>query len=258
MMTMPSDDFRIQLDAYRGPIDLLLYLVRRHEVDLRDIPVAQIAEQYLEFMDVIEQLDMNLVGDFLEVASLLVEAKMRALLPRPESDSGDDLEDPRDHLVERLLLYKQFKDASLLLEEQQRQWQDRYGRVANDLPPRQLDVAEQPIKEVELWDLVSSFGRILRTNQPAPGENIVYDDTPIHVYMQRIHQRLVGDHQISFSELFEIGMHKSAMVGVFLAILELVRHHDVTTEQPDEHGDILILPGKEFQSDLKISEDLSF
>ena len=124
--------------------------------------------------------------------------------------------------------------------------------MQDDLPPRKVELAEQPIAEIELWDLVSAFGRVLRDNRPKL-EKIVYDDTPIHVYMQRIHGRLVTDGKLTFSELFEPGMHKSAMIGVFLAVLELTRHHNVRAEQPDIYSEILILPSEEFSSELDVA-----
>ena len=161
--------------------------------------------------------------------------------------------DPRLNLVERLLMFKQFKDASSLLEEKGIEWQNHYARMADDLPTKKVDPASQPIKEVELWDLVSAFGRVLRDNRPVPQANIVYDETPIHVYMQRIHARIVRERSISFSELFEAGMHKSAMVGIFLAVLELTRHHNVVAQQNELHSEIVIIPNEGFTDSLDVS-----
>jgi segregation and condensation protein A len=238
-------DFRVQLDVFRGPLDLLLFLVRKHEVDVRDLPIALVAEQYLAYLEVLQELDVNEVGDFLDLASTLVEIKSQLVLPRggEEAESWDD---PRDELVERLLEYKKYKDAASRLEERSRDWQQHYARLASDLPPRQIDPAGQPIREVELWDLVSAMGRILRESQQVQPQAIVYDETPIQVYMQRIHHKLVEEQRAAFSDMFEAGMHKSAIVGVFLAVLELVRHHNVRAEQNDLHGEIWIVPGEEF------------
>jgi segregation and condensation protein A len=194
---------------------------------------------------------VNAVGDFLEMASTLIEIKSRMVLPRAGEDA-DDLEDPRQELVARLLEYRKYKDAASLLEEQGRSWQQRYSRQAADLPPRQVKPADQPIQEVEMWDLVSAFGRIVRESTAARPSNIVYDDTPIQVYMQRIHARIVRQGRVLFSEMFAPGMHKSAMIGVFLAILELVRHHSVRAEQNELHGEIAIVPGEAFQTELNL------
>jgi len=240
-------DFRVDLESYRGPLDLLLYLVRKHEVQVTEIPIAAIARQYIEHLERLEVLDANTVGEFLEIASTLAEIKSRLVLPHG-ADDEEPLEDPRNQLVEQLLEYKKYKDAASMLEERSRQWQRRYARVANDLPPRRVDPGDQPIHEVELWDLVSAFGRIMRDSRASQPASVVYDETPIHVHMQQIHELLKERGSVSFSELFGAGMRKSALIGVFLAVLELVRHHSVKTEQDDGHGEIWILPGGHFET----------
>ena len=250
--------FKVDLLQYRGPMDLLLYLVRRHEVEVGDLKLHKIAEQFLEHVDSLQKVDINRAGDFLEIASLLVEMKLKSILPKPEDESSLDETDPREDLVQRLLLYKEFKDVSVLLSEQSEEWQNRYPRLVNDLPPRKVDLGEQQIQEIELWDLVSSFGRIIKNNTPKMPQSIVMDETPIHVYMTRIHDRLNAEGQLRFSEMFEPGMHKSALVSIFLAILELVRHHSVKTEQIGEHGDIQLLPGDSFEAEEKIDEATDF
>jgi len=237
--------FRVDLDTFRGPMDLLLYLVRKHEIEITDLPIALITDQYLQHLTVLEQLDVNAVGDFLEMASTLIEIKSRMVLPRA-GEVEDELEDPREELVQRLLQYKKYKDAASILEERSRQWQQHYPRLADDLPSRRMDLADQPIHEVELWDLVSAMGRIMREHRATRPSSIVYDETPIHIYMKAIHDRLVRDGRMAFSEMFEPGMHKSAMIGVFLAILELVRHRHVLAEQNQLHGEIWILPSERF------------
>jgi segregation and condensation protein A len=234
-------DFRIDLDIFRGPLDLLLYLVRKHEVEIVDIPIATITDQYLRHLSVLEQLDVNTVGDFLEMASTLIEIKSRMVLPRG-GEEEEVVEDPRHDLVRRLLEYKQFKDAASMLEERSRAWQERFPRMASDLGGGR-NLAEEPIQEIELWDLVSAFGRIMRDYHVAVPSNIVYDDTPIHIYMARIHGRLTQGRRLALGDLFEPGMHKSALIGMFLAVLELVRHHGVRAEQQELHAEIWLLPG---------------
>ena len=249
-------NFRVELNTYRGPLDLLLYLVRKHEIDVTDIPIALVADQFLAHLAVLEQLDVDAVGDFLEMASTLIEIKSRMVLPRG-GEEVDELDDPRDELVERLLEYKKYKDAASMLEERSRQWQQHHARLTNDLPPRRVDLSEQPIREAELWDLVSAFGRIMRENVAVQPANIVYDETPIHIYMERLHGRLRRQGRVALSEAIEPGMHKSALIGLFLAVLELVRHHDVWTEQDALHGEIFILPGSTFheKGDFATADD---
>jgi len=227
--------YQVDTDIFRGPIDLLLHLVRRHEVQVTEIALAD---------------------DFIDVASQLVEIKARAILPRNEHEPPEESPyraDPRENLVERLLLFKRFQEAKEMLEERHVSWRHRFTRIANDAPLGKVDPAEQPIHEIELWDLVSAFGRVLRNNRPATEANIFYDETPIHVYMQRIHSRIVNQGQVSFSDLFEPAMHKSAMVGVFLAILELSRYHNVNAKQSALHGEIVVIPATGFQEQLDTS-----
>ncbi len=246
-------DFRVDLDVFRGPLDLLLYLVRKHEVEIVDIPISLITDQYLEYLAVLEQLDVDAVGDFLAMASTLIEIKSQQVLPRAD-EVEDAIEDPREELVRRLLEYKAYRDAASVLEEKSREWQQRYPRIGNDLPPRQRDLAEEPIREVELWDLVSAFGRIIRESQASQPSNIVYDDTPIHVYMSRIVERLDERGQVAFSELFTLGMHKSSMVGIFLSVLELVRHCHVQVEQNQLFGEIWLLPRHDKAGPLDLAD----
>ena len=226
--------FRIDLDLYRGPLDLLLYLVRKHEVDIMELRVSKVTEQYLEYMAILEQIDVNAVGDFIEMASILIEIKSRMVLPSVDEEETE-WKDPREELVHHLLEYKNYKDVSSMLEERSREWQQTYSRLANDLPPRRIDPVDQPIHEVELWDLVSALGRVMREHKVTEASNIVYDETPIQVYMQQIHASVVAKGQIAITEVYQAGMHKSAMIGLFLAVLELVRHHGIEAEQ-DESG----------------------
>jgi segregation and condensation protein A len=237
-------DFRVDLSVFRGPLDLLLYLVRKHEVEIVDIPIATITDQYLQYLSVLEQLDVSAVGDFLAVASLLIEIKSQQVLPRSD-EVQEAWDDPRQELVQRLLEYKKYRDAASMLEERSRLWQQRYPRLESDLPERERNLAEQPIHEVELWDLVSAFGRIIRDTEAAKPSNIVYDDTPIHVFMTRIQARLMERGQLAFSELFEPGMHRSTLVGIFLAVLELVRDHRVRVNQNELFGEVWLLPDRE-------------
>ncbi|MBL8890576.1 MAG: segregation/condensation protein A [Planctomycetaceae bacterium] len=251
----PSE-FRVELDMFRGPLDLLLYLVRKHELEISTLQLGRIAEQFQAYLEVLSEIDINAVGDFLEVAGLLVEMKSQSLLPRPEE--VEDIEgvwtDPREQLVDRLLEYKQFKDAAVLLSERGLQWQQRYERRANDLPPREIAPQDQPIQEIALWDLVSAVGRILKQHRLPNQQEIIYDDTPIHVYVGQIHKTLQDNGQIMFSEMFRPGMHKSSIVGVFLAVLELIRHHAVIAVQEDVHGDIRLVRGETFTEDLDVTK----
>lgn len=247
--------FTVELSNYLGSIELLLFLVRKHEIRLEDLPLSVITEQFDQMLDESESIDINSVGDFIEVAGMLIELKSKSALPVEELEQ-EEVIDPRENLVFRLLEYKKFKDAAALLDEQSRKWKDCFSRQANDLPPRKVNVAEQAIHEVELWDLVSAFGRQMRDAIPQISEEVLYDDTPIQVYMARIHRLIRQRGEACYSQLFEPGMHKSAMIGVFLAILELARHHDLRTEQDSQQGEILLRPGPEFPEEFTVDADI--
>jgi segregation and condensation protein A len=235
--------FRVQLDDFHGPLDLLLYLVRKHELDVVNLPIAAVTDQYLQYIAVLEQIDVNAVGDFLEMASMLIEIKSRMVLPG-DDEVEEELEDPRQELVRRLLEFKRYRDAASILEERGRQWRERFPRVASELPNRPLDPDRQPIREVELWDLVSAFGRVLRQKSGVRGpEKIRYDETPIHVYMQRVHARICGEGRIAFTTFFVDAVHKSTVAGMFLAVLELVRHHHARATQQELFDEIWLEPG---------------
>ena len=235
--------FRVELEIFCGPVDLLLYLVRKDEVDITDIPIAAITDQFLQYIAVLEQLDVNSVGDFLDMASSLIEIKSRMVLPG-EEELHEEVDDPRQELVRRLLEYKRYRDAASMLEERSRQWSERYPRLAGDEPARAPAPDQQPIRQVELWDLVSAFGRVLKEKHAASGpENIRYDETPIHVYMRRIDERVRREGRVGFMAFFDSAVHKSMLVGMFLAVLELVRHQHARAGQEDLFGEIWLEPG---------------
>lgn len=246
--------FRVDLDLFRGPLDLLLYLVRKHEVDVEELPIAPITVQYMEFLEVLQIVDVNAAGDFLEMASTLAEIKSRKVLPRAD-EVQEEVDDPRRDLVRQLLEYKKYRDAASMLEERGRRWQERFPRLSNDLPPRQRNLAEEPIHELEMWDLVSAFSRIMRDREASQPASIVYDDTPIHVYMSRIHGRLVASGQVVFTDLFSAGMHKSSLISVFLAMMELVRNHGARAEQETLFGEIWLYPGSDQPLDFEDVDD---
>lgn len=229
--------FPVQLDVFRGPMDLLVYLVRKQELDILEIRLAAVIEQFLDQLAVLEQIDVDGVGDFLEMASTLIEIKSRMVLPGDE-EVEQELADPRKDLVRRLLAYKQYRDAASMLDERGREWRERYPRIAMDVP-QPLEPHEQPIKEVELWDLVSAFGRVLKAKRTSHGpENIRYDDTPIHVFMQRIDARLRTESRVAFTAFFDDEVHKSTMVGMFLAVLQLMRYQHARAAQSELFDEI--------------------
>ena len=246
--------FRIDLPVYRGPIDLLLYLVRRQELSLTEMSLAKVVDQYVAHLDVLQELDLGEVGDFLELAATLVEMKSQAVLPKIEDETAEEaVQDTHEALVERLLQYKEIRDAAAVLDEMSARWQTRFERVAADLPTRRNDPADQPIVELEIWDLVSAFGRIMRESAGPPATEVIYDDTPIHVYMQKIHKELAAHPRVPLVDLVSAGQHKSAYIGWFLAMLELTRHHGAAVDQNDE-GEIEVVRTERYSDNLNVNE----
>ena len=242
---MTATEYRVSLDAYCGPLDLLLYLVRRNEVDVVALPIASIATQFLEFVETMQFLDLDVAADFVATASALAEIKSRLVLPQPEEETVENVEDtmpPQSELVQRLLEYKKYKDAAKALEERAAEWQERYPRLSDNRPAGGKDPSVDRIKEVELWDLVSALTRILRKNSVAEEGRIRYDETPISVYIEQIGARVREEGRVAFSAFFKGEKVRSRIVGLFLAILELLRHHSFRAEQPVEYGEIWVLP----------------
>jgi segregation and condensation protein A len=231
-----AHDYRVELDTFRGPLDLLLYLVKRDELDVRDIPIARVAEQFKAYLDVLQVVDVEQAGDFLVVAAQLMEIKSRLLLPRPPA-AEQEADDPRQELVRQLLEYKRFKDAAALLERHAERQAQRLPRQAG--PPPAPAPGAPPVRPVELWDLVSAFGRLLRetlANEPAA---IVVDQTPLHVVMDEIETRLRAEPRLTLGALFTPPHTRGRLVGLFLALLELMRRSRVVADQPDPLGDIV-------------------
>jgi segregation and condensation protein A len=238
-------DYRVQLDNFTGPMDLLLYLVRRNEVDIVRLPIARITAQFLQFLELLQLLDLDLIGDFVVMASALIEIKSRQVLPRTEEETPEEIpinDDPCSELIQQLLEYKRYRDAALALEHQAAEWQERYPRLSDERPTVGKDPSTDSIKEVELWDLVSALGRVIQKKVVEQSSSIRYDDTPIAVYIDRIGAKVRQEGRIAFSDFFEGTNLRSKIVGIFLAILELLRHHSFRAEQPVEYGEIFILP----------------
>jgi segregation and condensation protein A len=231
-----SMDYKVELETFRGPLDLLLFLVKRNEVDLCDIPIARILEQFLTHLEAIQIIDVEGAGEFLVMAATLMEIKSKMLLPRG-ADEHEEEDDPRLELVKQLIEYKKYKEAASLLEEQARRQMARLARVPGDAPARP-DLAQQPLRKVELWDLVSAFGRLMRETAALQPRPIVMDETPIHVHMERIVERLREHGRLSFRELFTPPLERGRLLGLFLAILELIKACRIEAEQPEPFGDI--------------------
>ena len=230
--------YTVALDAYHGPLDLLLYLVRRNEVDVLDIPIARIADQFREYLDVLRQLDVEFAGDFIVTCATLIDIKSRMLLPVEARPAEEEADDPRRELVRQLLEYRRYKDAAAALEERAAKQGERVPR--QELPEPTAG-GGPVVRPVELWDLVSAFARLMRETQTAEAGTIAVDDTPQHVYEGRIKDRVRAEGRVAFRSVFDPPYHKARLIGIFLAVLELIRHHGLGLEQPEPGGDIWLV-----------------
>jgi len=253
-------EYRVELDVYNGPLDLLLYLIKRDELDIYDIPIARITDSYLGYVNMLremkdrEGLDINVAGEFLVMAATLMEIKSATLLPRPPSNENQDgvsaaqeLTDPRYELVQQLLEYKRLKDSATLLERRQREQESRFARVpalpegaAEEPPPVDLD-------EVQIWDLLASFDRLMKevgVRKPRYHE-VLYDDTPIDLHAADIEDRLRREGKLTLRQLIVGRKSRSEMIGVFLALLELIREKKILVEQDQVKDELEIVPAPE-------------
>ncbi|MFT3786707.1 MAG: segregation/condensation protein A [Tepidisphaeraceae bacterium] len=247
-------EYRVELDVFNGPLDLLLYLIKRDELDVMDIPIARITESYVNYVELMRQMhrehgvDIDEIGDFLVMAATLMEIKSAMLLPTPPTVSEDgspsaaeQLTDPRAELIKQLLEYKRFKDQASLLERQREQHEDRFPRqpvlreVPTDEPPP-LD-----LDEVQIWDLLSAFGKIMgEIGQRKRVHEIVDDDTPIDLHAADIEDRLTRKGALTLRQLMKERKNRSEMIGVFLALLELIREKRIITRTSETSEEIAL------------------
>lgn len=236
-------DYRVNLDIFAGPLDLLLYLVRKEEVDIYDIPIAKITDQYLQYVDILKQFDIDLAGDFLVMAATLMEIKSAMLLPReePAQAGQENANDPRAELIRQLLEYKRFKDAANLLDAAAERHQERFGRPAS-LVDRLVPDAEPEIDmdQVSVWDLLEAFDAICKATGASSYTGHIRDDTPIDLYQIEVLDRLQSEGPLTFARIFESRPNRLVMVGIFLAVLELIRDKLIWAEQDESSSQIFL------------------
>lgn len=237
------DEYKVDLDMYNGPLDLLLYLIRREEVNVYDIPIARITDQYLQYVEALQSLDMNVVGDFLVMAATLMYIKSYMLLPRTESrDDEDAVEDPRTSLVKQLLEYKRYKESTFILSARAAEWEKKCTRTHREFfietPDKEGEVL--PLEGMSVWDLLQRFSQLMKQTLFDVSTKVTYDDTPIQEYMDEVLERLHLHAAVSFTNLFAGIKERRRIIGFFLALLELVRLNRIKIEQPENYADIQI------------------
>jgi segregation and condensation protein A len=237
---VPSNDFAIRLPAFEGPLDLLLYLIRRNEVDIYDIPIEHVTSQYIEILDSMENLDLEIAGEFFVMAATLMYIKSRMLLPQKDQGSNQDIEDddidPRWELVQQLLEYKKFKEASSEIEALILNSNDLIARIG---PKDALQAVERPLKPVERVDLWNTFNQVLRrlAERITTGE-INAEQITVADRMEFILLRFKQKPNFLFSELFEATTTITTIVATFLAVLELTRLGEILIKQDRAFSDI--------------------
>ena len=270
-------DYRVELDVYNGPLDLLLYLIKRDELDIYDIPIARITESYLGFVNLLrglseaDGLDINLAGEFLVMAATLMEIKSATLLPKApvepgregQSTAAEELSDPRAELVQKLLEYKRFKDSSMLLERKAAEHASRFPRFPAKVDGQGDEPPPVDLEEVAIWDLLSVFERLMKEVGPRRPRyhEVTYDDTPIDLHAADIEDRLKREGHVTLRQLIAGRRSRSEMIGVFLALLELIREKKILVQQAAVDDDVEITPAPEEHrktyehASLHLSED---
>ena len=238
--------YRVNLDIFAGPLDLLLHLVRKDEMDIYDIHIAEITDQYIRYIEILKNLDIDLAGDFLVMAATLMQIKSAMLLPKTEAEEldGEDLADPRAELIRQLLEYKKYKDAANLLSaaaEEQKQRFSRPGAIVERLRPDAEPAID--IEQISVWDLLEAFDSIMTaTSGMSLDISHIADDTPIDLYQIEILHRLQSEGAMLFKQLFDSRTNRVVMVGLFLALLELVREKLVRVKQRSTSGGLYLQP----------------
>lgn len=271
-----QEDYQVALDSFRGPLDLLLYLIRRAEVDVHDIPIAQITDQYLVFLRQLNIIDIDVAGEFLVMAATLVEVKSRTLMPPAGrgggdeasgdgsimSDGGMDAADPRYELVQQLLAYQKYRIASDELETRRQAFMNRFARRPArhdiDLAMQEAPPVEIELEDAHVLDLSEAYERIMASIDFAKfgDHKVEIDDTPIALHQEDLMDRLTRstERKLTLQEAFE-GANTGSRIGLFLATLELVRLRRVTVVQELIENPIVLVLNEDPTEALVIETD---
>lgn len=217
---IPPDALEVILEAFEGPLDLLLYLIRKQNLDILDIKVSEITRQYMEYIDLMTDLQFELAAEYLVMAAVLAEIKSRMLLPRQAQDEADE-DDPRAELIRKLQEYERFKQAALDIDELQR-LNRNFWQAMGDAPEMET---EKPLPDVQLQDLLIELSRVLRRAENFGSHHVALEPLSTRERMSNILDRisLAGDQFVAFSSLFQIEEGRSGVIVTFIAVLELIK-----------------------------------
>ncbi len=227
----------VQLEAYEGPLDLLLHLIKKNEVSITDIPISVITEQYLATLELMRNLNLDIAGEYLVMAATLIQIKSRELLPLEEGDEEEDDEgDTRDELIRRLLEYQRFKEAALELESRDVLHRDVFVRLSDN----RQEMESGEFERVSLFDLMSAFQRVLERLPEEGVHTITVEKISVQDKMNVLLDSLRHSTKLVFQSLFEGAVSKIELITTFLALLELIRIRAIRATQEDQAGPILI------------------
>ncbi len=241
-----TTDYAIKLDIFEGPLDLLLYLIKKNEIDIYNIPVALITEQYLQYLKMIKSLNLDLAGEYLVMASTLIHIKSKMLLPEPEEPEEEEEEDPRAELVRQLLEYQAFKEAATNLGERPILERDVFTRAA--FLPEETEkstAAEEELIEVSIFELIEAFHRLVSRIDKKELLEIDLEKMSLTDIINDIMERLSNEKNLTFDELLGERKERWRIIYTFLALLELVKLRMVKAYQTSAFGVIRIFPAVE-------------
>jgi len=244
--------YKVTLDIFEGPLDLLLYLIKKNEVDIYAIPIAVITDQYLEYLDLMKALNLDVVGEFLVMASTLTAIKSRMLLPPSEDEEeGDEGIDPRAELMEHLLEYQRYKEAAHQLKDRELLEKDIFTRIQSEEQSLQVD-KDTAVIEVNLFDLVDALRKVIeRKDLAGDFMEVTVEKISVKDKMVAILEKLKENQQITFQSLFDEITTKHEIIVAFLSILELMRLRAVKVFQVHPYGEIRVISLK---SEVQIND----
>jgi segregation and condensation protein A len=236
---MSTDEYKVKLEVFEGPLDLLLYLIKKEELEIHNIPMERITAQYIQYIELMKMLDLNVAGEFLVMAATLMMIKSRMLLPvedRPEMEEEE--EDPRWDLVRQLVEYKKFKDVAMHLESLEARREDIFGRDgAEAVLGKEPDVA---LHDVGLFDLISAFNEALKNVKSEELREIFAERFTVAEKIEQLADRLRREGKFSVSRMFAGMRSRHEIACTFLALLELIRLNQARAVQKETFGDIFI------------------
>jgi segregation and condensation protein A len=222
--------YNVKLDIFEGPMDLLLYLVEKNDIDIYDINISEITREFLEYVEIMKFINLDSIGEFLIMAARLMEIKARTLLPKTE-EKREDGPDPREELARQLVEYSKCKEAAKLLKAYEEKQKDIFYR---DAPLFDFD---EYIIEASLYDLIEAFRQVIARAEPAIKE-LIFEEIPIETKIREILSLLQNRDYIEFEELFPTTFNKYIFIVTFLAVLELIRSRQISARQKEPFGKI--------------------